>query len=175
MQTFTQKSNAVRAARKAIAGGTAPAPDFEAAQVDKGADKGLWFVRWIGNAEAQADAILAGDPVPPTEEVAPAEATVEAAPAAERKTRRRLPPSDPGRGEKAAGQRAAKRATRETKADAVVNFLRRREGATSQEVKDFTGWKIVSGFLSRLKSKGGFNLTTEKVPGRAGVVYRIVD
>jgi hypothetical protein len=60
-----------------------------------------------------------------------------------------------------------------TKQQAVIEMLRRPEGASGTEIMNFTGWSIVRGFIAgTVKKKLGLPVTTEKVEGR-GTVYRI--
>ena len=60
-----------------------------------------------------------------------------------------------------------------TKQQAVIEMMRRPEGASGAEIMNFTGWSIVRGFIAgTVKKKLGLPVTTEKVEGR-GTVYRI--
>ena len=64
-----------------------------------------------------------------------------------------------------------------TKQKLVINLLRRKTGATVEEIVDATGWQAhsVRGAISgTLKKKLGLDVTSEKVDGR-GRVYRIAD
>src|SRR6266853_1350826 len=60
-----------------------------------------------------------------------------------------------------------------TKQQAVIEMMRRPQGASGAEIMNFTGWSIVRGFIAgTVKKKLGLPVTTEKVEGR-GTVYRI--
>jgi len=60
-----------------------------------------------------------------------------------------------------------------TKQQAVIEMMRRPEGASGAPIMNFAGWSIVRGFIAgTLKKKLGLPVTTEKVEGR-GTVYRI--
>lgn len=80
------------------------------------------------------------------------------------------------RPENASSDRAAPEAKAGTKQALLIDLLKRKDGATIEEVTDATGWQAhsVRGAISgMLKKKLGLPVTSEKVEGR-GRVYRIV-
>lgn len=138
MKTFSNRSNAIRAARKAL--GPEAVPNLDFSIIKHGNGKYGWI---------DARTMPAAEPAAPAE--APAEEPVEE-PAAE------APAAPP-----AAGNGAGK-PKRETKADAVVAMLRRDGGASGPQLQAATGWAphSVRGFLSRLQ-KTGVTVQSERI------------
>ena len=66
---------------------------------------------------------------------------------------------------------------RETKQQALIDLLKRPEGATLDEIVDATGWQkhTARGAMSgAIKKRLGLTITSEKVDGR-GRVYKVQD
>jgi len=98
---------------------------------------------------------------------------VAAAPSASKTTARAGSPAK--RSQKASAGRAAPAAKTGTKQALLIDLLKRKTGATIDEVVEATGWQAhsVRGAISgTLKKKLGLDVTSEKVEGR-GRVYRI--
>ena len=77
----------------------------------------------------------------------------------------------------AAGSRKRTKAREGTKQALMIEMLRRKDGATVDQIAEATGWKrhtIRGAIAGALKKKLGLNVESEKVEGR-GQVYRIDD
>ena len=190
--SFTLKQNAKRAASRMIATGNAPSLDFDI--VPQG---DLFAIQWgAPTAKAPVDADVHDEPGSVTPLVqyqrkadakAAADAMLKSAVAPGRKYTVAgeaghwsiiwtVAPAEPKteRTPRAAATADTPRKPRQgTEQQAVIEMMRRPEGASGAEIMTFTGWSIVRGFIAgTVKKKLGLPVTTEMVEGR-GTVYRI--
>src|SRR5690349_12037008 len=161
--TYSLKNNAVRAAKKAIAAGTAPAPTYEI----KGAKGGGFRIVWDTEQRQAEDrsAKMAAD----------LEAVDQMSPDQLRDENRKIAAAGGLAGAAAAVALAVDTKRKAPKADGalakVTALLQRPEGATVAEVQAATGWlpHTARAFIST-KFRG--RVTAEKIDGR-GRVYRV--
>ena len=177
---YSQKQNAVRAARKAIADGSSPAPTYEIKTAKGGGFRIVWDAeptaapadareRFIeqGIAELEAADAATGGQVEREEEVdnnEPGDQSPEDEQSAEALATWVEPTPT-----------ASKRAKGNTQLAKVTDLLQRPDGATIAEIQAATGWlpHTTRAFISvQVKRKAGLNVVTEKVEGR-GRVYRV--
>ena len=167
--TFTVKSNAVRAARKALGAEAVPGADFHLVSTN-----GLWA--WVAGAEpASAPAKARKETLAEREDRTEAlmaascrDAMVSDA-AAVRKVEVAALPAPPApvrETEKAAKRRKAAggEAPVANKATTLVQLASRPQGVTMDEIKALTGWTKFGGFYDALK-RAGLKAKSEKVDG----------
>ena len=181
--TFTLKHNAKRAASRMIANGSAPSLDFEIVP-----HSGGFAIKW-GKPIAALAPVAGGEPAPLVQYQKRADATR----AAEGMLSAGNAPGSkflvageggawsiiwtvgpkPAKTNGDAKPTGAPKTREGTKQEAVITMMRRPEGASTNEIIKFTGWKIVRGFVAgTVKKKLGLPVTAEKIEGR-GTVYRI--
>jgi len=163
---FTLKQNAVRAGKKALANGTAPAPTYEIKPAAGGGFRIVW-----DTVESRPEA---GIPLPSDDDVHKFRSNAKAA--AERAIAKGEAPAKHYLIDKTDGgyrvlwRDEAPDPKAGTALSTVSKLLQRPEGATIAEIQAATGWKphTARAFIST-KFRG--QISTEKLDGR-GRVYR---
>lgn len=168
MKTYSNKTNAIRAARKELGGDAVAGLDFTLIEQPVGRwgyeprNAGAGATPALGSATPSDTAPQGADQAPVAEltrQDAPASQSAPAKPR-ERKTRKPAAPK-PGT------------PSRENKGEAMLAMLRRPEGATVAEISEAFGWlpHTTRAAISTKARKAGLSVTSEKVESR-GRVYR---
>jgi hypothetical protein len=155
--TYTNRSNAARAARVALGGDKISGVHFRVTEID--ADKFAWEVL-AQDAPAAPEDPAADAPTAAPQADAPKAKAAKPAKTAKAKGERKIADNGDGLPKGKLGQ--------------VIGMMQRPEGATNAQMQAATGWQphtVRGAIAGAIKVKLGLSVTAEKTD--AGLVYRI--